>query len=110
MANGYERRLIRVWDHISGPPFWDLPPDALAAVAALLRFHFHRVFYTRTGQAVAQAVRWLRLFRASVLLLDRSVPLEEVSRRIGYDRAKSFARAFRARAEQRPPPLTFSGL
>lgn len=118
MANDYEKRLIRVWDHIHDNPAGDLSLDALADVAALSRFHFHRVFHAMTGQTVAQAVRRLRLYRASVMLLSDTLAIDRVARAVGYDKARSFSRAFteayglsplafRARAEQRPPPLTF---
>lgn len=60
MANDYERRLMRVLDYIHDNPAGDLSLDALADVAALSRFHFHRVFRAMTGQTVAQAVRRLR--------------------------------------------------
>lgn len=118
MANDYERRLMRVWDHIHDHPEGDLSLDALSDVAALSRFHFHRVFHAMTGQTVAGAVRRLRLYRASVALVGGTAPLTQVARDVGYDNLNSFARAFaeaygmtpaafRARGELRPPTPTF---
>lgn len=114
MANDYEKRLMRVWDYIHDHPAGDLSLDALADVAALSRFHFHRVFHAMTGQTVAQAVRRLRLYRASVMLVREQSPVAAIARRVGYDNQNAFARAFadafgltpsafRRRGEVRPP-------
>jgi len=94
MANGYEKRLMRVWDHIHDNPGGDLSLDALADVAALSRFHFSRVFHAMTGQTVAGAVRRLRLYRASVALVTGDAPVANVARLVGYDNLNAFARAF----------------
>ena len=118
MANGYEKRLMRVWDHIHDNPAGDLSLDALADVAALSRFHFSRVFHAMTGQTVAQAVRRLRLYRASVALVTAKATVAEVARAVGYDNLNAFARAFteaygltptafRKRGELRPPTPEF---
>lgn len=118
MANSYEKRLMRVWDHIHENPGGDLSLDALADVAALSRFHFSRVFHAMTGQTVAQAVRRLRLYRASVALVTGKAPVAEVARAVGYDNLNAFARAFsdayamtptafRKRGELRPPNPEF---
>ena len=66
MANSYEKRLNRVIDHIHDNPAGDLSLDNLADVAALSRFHFHRVFAAMTGETAAQTVRRMRLHRAAV--------------------------------------------
>ncbi len=92
--NGYEKRLMRVWDHIHDNPGGDLSLDALADVAALSRFHFSRVFHAMTGQTVAGAVRRLRLYRASVALVTGDAPVANVARSVGYDNLNAFARAF----------------
>jgi AraC family transcriptional regulator len=53
-----------VIDHIHANPAGDLSLDALADVAALSRFHFHRVFHAMTGETAADAVRRVRMHRA----------------------------------------------
>jgi AraC family transcriptional regulator len=90
-----ERRILRVLDHIHDNPAGDLSLDALADVAALSRFHWHRLFRAVTGETVAQAVRRIRLDKASVALVQTDAPVAEVARSVGYDSADSFARAFR---------------
>ncbi len=118
MANDYEKRLIRVMDHIHDHPAGDLSLDALAEVAALSRFHFHRVFHAMTGQTAAQAVRRMRMHRASVALVQGAEPVARIARSVGYPNAASFVRAFtetcglspvafRRRGELRPLPPPF---
>ena len=59
MANDYENRLLRVLDYIHNNPAGDLSLDQLADVAALSRFHFHRVFAAIMGETAANALRLL---------------------------------------------------
>jgi AraC family transcriptional regulator len=90
----YEKRLLRVLDHIHDNPAGDLSLDALADVAAMSRFHWHRVFHAMTGETAAQAVRRIRLHRAAVWLVQTDLPLEEIAQRAGYGSPRSLARAF----------------
>ena len=94
MANDSERRVIRVMDHIHDNPAGDLSLDALADVAALSRFHFHRVFHAMTGETAAQAVRRLRMHRAAVALVTTAEPVARIARSVGYPSLASFHRAF----------------
>ncbi len=93
MPDQYERRLLRVIDHIHANPGADLSLDALAEVAAMSRFHWHRVFRAMTGETVADAVRRVRMHRASFWVVEGQ-PLAAVARRVGYPSVRSFARAF----------------
>jgi len=94
MANAYEKRLMRVLEYIHDNPAGDLSLDRLAEVAAMSRFHWHRVFHAMTGETCAQATRRLRLHRASYWLVETDAPVAEVARRVGYPSAQSFTRAF----------------
>lgn len=93
----YDKRLLRVIDHIHANPAGDLSLDALANVAALSRFHFHRVFHAMTGETAADAVRRVRMHRAACWLVQTGWPTDEIARRAGYPSGKSFARAFSSR-------------
>lgn len=95
MSEAYEKRLLRVIDHIHDHPGGDLSLDALADVAALSRFHFHRVFRGVTGETVVQAVRRLRLGRAAHLLVREAHPVAAIAAQVGYPNRASFDRAFR---------------
>ena len=118
MANDCERRLIRVLDHIHANPAGDLSLDALADVAAMSRFHWHRVFRAMTGETAAQTVRRMRMHRAAVALVSGDAALPDIATSVGYPQLASFTRtftetygtspaAFRKRGDLRPflPPL-----
>lgn len=116
MTRAYEDRLLRVVDYIHDNPAGDLSLDTLADVAAMSRFHWHRVFHAMTGETCAEAVRRIRLHRAACWLVQRDWPIPEVAERCGYDNLQSFSRifrdgygmtpgAFRKRGELRSPLL-----
>ncbi|MCL6283310.1 AraC family transcriptional regulator [Ruegeria sp. 2012CJ41-6] len=94
MTNSYEDRVLRVLDHIHDNPAGDLSLDALADVAAMSRFHWHRVFRAMTGETCAQAVRRIRLHRAAGWLLQSDRSPEQIAADVGYPNPRSFARAF----------------
>jgi AraC family transcriptional regulator len=94
MTNANERRLLRVFDHIHDNPAGDLSLDALSDVAAMSRFHWHRVFRAMTGETMAQAVRRIRMQRASYLLVMTDQPLAVLAASVGMDNLASFSRAF----------------
>lgn len=115
MANDSERRILRVIDHIHDNPAGDLSLDVLADVAAMSRFHWHRVFRALTGETAAQCVRRMRLHRAATALVQGNDPLPMIAASVGYADVTSFTRAFsesygtapgafRARGELRPTP------
>ncbi|MBV2358847.1 AraC family transcriptional regulator [Thalassococcus sp. CAU 1522] len=109
MTEAYEIRLRRVVQHIFDHPAGDLSLDALAEVAALSRFHFHRVYHAMTGETAAQAVRRIRAHRAAHWLLRTDWPLAQVAAAAGYDNAQSFARAFRGQFGLTPAAFRKSG-
>lgn len=92
----YEERLLRVLAHIHDHVDGDLSLDALADVACMSRFHWHRVFRAMTGETLADAVRRIRLSRAANALAREDRPIEEIAARYGYSGPASFSRAFRA--------------
>ncbi len=92
----YEARLLRVLAHIHDHVDGDLSLDALAEVACMSRFHWHRVFLAMTGETLADAVRRIRLLRAANALVREDRPIEEIAARYGYSGPASFSRAFRA--------------
>jgi AraC family transcriptional regulator len=106
----YDDRLARVHRHIRDNLAGDLSPDRLAEVAALSRFHFHRVFAGVTGETVAEAVRRARLNRAAVLVVTTATPVPVIAARVGYANAQSFARAFRQAFGQTATSLRRRGI
>jgi AraC family transcriptional regulator len=91
-----EARMARVLHHIFDHPDGDLSLDALADVAALSRFHFHRSFHGMTGETAAQAVRRIRVHRASWWLVQTDWSVDEIAVRSGYDNTESFVRVFKS--------------
>jgi AraC family transcriptional regulator len=94
MTASYTRRIHRVIDHIHDNPAGDLSLDALADVAALSRFHFHRVFRAVVGETASQSVRRIRLNRAATYLVRDAQSLQTIARLVGYPNLSSFTRAF----------------
>lgn len=94
MSLSYEERVIKVLSWIHNNPAADLSLDNLADIALMSRFHWHRVFHAMTGETCAQAVRRIRLYRASTWLISSDLPIAKIGERVGYANAKSFNRAF----------------
>ncbi|MEM7075038.1 MAG: AraC family transcriptional regulator [Pseudomonadota bacterium] len=109
MTTNYESRLRRVIRYIHDNPTGDLSLDRLADVAALSRFHFHRVYRAMTGETCAETVRRARLYRASHLLTQTDLPLAEIAHLTGYDNFQSFNRAFRGLFSQTPTVFRQAG-
>lgn len=93
--NDYEARLLRVLAYIYDNLNGDLSLDALAEVACMSRYHWHRVFRAMTGETPAEAIRRIRLLKAANMLVGDNAPLAEVAERFGYPNLASFSRAFR---------------
>ncbi|MCL4675057.1 MAG: AraC family transcriptional regulator [Pararhodobacter sp.] len=96
MAADYHDRIQRVHAAIHADPAAEHALDDLADIAALSRFHFHRVFTAMTGETVAGAVRRIRLKRAALALRRGDLSVAAVGRAHGYPNPGSFSRAFRA--------------
>ncbi len=86
------RVIAHVHDHLADP----LDLQALADVAHLSAFHWHRVYHALQGETIAATVRRLRLQRASGYLANGTLPITTVAARCGYPNVQSFTRAFRA--------------
>jgi len=67
-------------------------------VAAFSPFHFHRVFFTLTGETLFAYIQRQRLEKAAaVLAAGGETSVLEVALDHGFSSAATFARAFRAR-------------
>ena len=93
--HGYDARISRVIEYIYTNPSADLSLDCLADIAAMSRFHWHRVFSALTGESCAQIVRRVRMHRAAFWLVQTDWPLAKIARGVGYSNTQSFTRAFR---------------
>ncbi|WP_282078649.1 AraC family transcriptional regulator [Epibacterium ulvae] len=94
MTRSYEDRIQRVITYIHDHPDEDLSLDRLAAIAAMSRFHWHRVFRALTQETCAQMVRRIRMHRASIALVKGDDSIEAIARAVGYPNVASFTRRF----------------
>jgi AraC family transcriptional regulator len=92
----YEERLLRVLVHIQEHLDEPLALEALARLACLSPYHFHRVFSGMTGETLAGHIRRLRLERAAGRLKLCSSPVVQIAFEAGYETHESFTRAFHA--------------
>jgi AraC family transcriptional regulator len=109
MPATYEDRILRVLTYIHDNLDGDMSLDQLADVAAMSRFHWHRVFRAMTGETCAQAVRRVRMHRAAVFLVQSDQPIDQIALKCGYPNADSFARTFQDTYSQRPLAFRASG-
>jgi AraC family transcriptional regulator len=75
-------------------PRADLSLEAVARVAAMSPYHFHRSFRAIVGDPLQAWVRRLRLERAATLLVHSRWPVAEVGVAAGYETQAAFTRAF----------------
>lgn len=98
----YDDRITRVINYIYDNPTGDLSLDTLADVAAMSRFHWHRVFRAMTGETCVAAVKRIRMHHASVALVQTDAPVAAIGASVGYPDVTSFSRAF-AQVFGKPP-------
>jgi AraC family transcriptional regulator len=103
--NGYAERIQRAANYLAEHLDEALNFEALARVACFSPYHFHRIYRVLLGETVNDTVRRLRLHRAAIDLLDRTLSIERTARRAGYASQAAFTRAFRA--EYGKPPARY---
>lgn len=91
----YANRIGRVVDYLHDHLEDRLDLDMLAEVAAMSRWHWHRVYTAMQGETAAATVRRLRLARAADRLANSDAGLGEIARRAGYTTVEAFGRAFK---------------
>ena len=91
----YVRAVQAAIDHIAGHLDDALELEALARLACLSPFHFHRVFRGMVGETPLELARRLRLERAAWRLRDKERAVTEIAFDAGYETHEAFTRAFR---------------
>ena len=107
--SNYEQRLARVYAHIEQNIAQELSLDALADIAAMSRYHWHRVFKAMTGETMAEAIRRIRLHKAANALIQDEAAIGDIAARVGYGNLASFSRAFSAAYGQSPQAFRDKG-
>jgi AraC family transcriptional regulator len=92
----YVRAVQAAIEHIAGHLDDALELEALARLACLSPFHFHRVFRGMVGETPLELARRLRLERAAWRLRDKRRAVTEIAFDAGYETHEAFTRAFRA--------------
>jgi AraC family transcriptional regulator len=93
--HNYAARIGRVVDYLHDHLEDELNLDLLADVAAMSRWHWHRVYTAMQGETVAATVRRLRLTRAADRLANSDSDIGEIASRAGYTTSEAFGRAFK---------------
>jgi AraC family transcriptional regulator len=91
----YERAVQAAIEHIAKHLDDALELEALARVACLSSFHFHRVFRGMVGETPLELTRRLRLERAAWRLRDNERSVTQIAFDAGYETHEAFTRAFR---------------
>jgi len=92
----YKTRINRVLDYMEKNLGSNLTLEELARVACFSPYHFHRVFYSQTGERPFELLQRLRLEKAAFLLVSRpEKKIIDVALDSGFTNAASFSRAFK---------------
>jgi AraC family transcriptional regulator len=90
--------MHRVLDYIDRHLDQELDLIALARVAHFSSFHFHRVFFSWSGETLGDYLRRRRVETAATRLAGQPrLSIFEVAMSVGFGSAEAFARAFKVR-------------
>jgi AraC family transcriptional regulator len=103
------RRISRTLRYLEKHMCEPLDLDALAAVAAMSKFYFLRVFRQTTGQTPYQLLLDTRLRRASLRLLTAPDSIASIVYESGFGDLSTFNRTFRARFGMSPSAFRRQG-
>ncbi|MBB6480038.1 AraC family transcriptional regulator [Spirochaeta isovalerica] len=99
----YKTRINRVLDYMEKNLGSDLSLDKLAGIACFSPYHFHRIFYSQTGERPIELLQRLRLEKAATLLAVRpDRKIIDIAMDCGFSNAASFSRAFRQKFGETP--------
>lgn len=90
-----QQRIESVLQYIEAHNGEAVDVSALASMASISPFHFHRVFSSQVGEPVLAYIRRLRLEKAAFRILFMNSSVTEVAAQAGYSSAAAFTRAFR---------------
>jgi AraC family transcriptional regulator len=91
----YRDRINRVVRVIIREPSGHWTTQALADLAGLSAFHFHRIFRALTGETMFAFLQRRRLLRAIELINQNGSTLTDIALECGFDSGSSLSRAFR---------------
>lgn len=101
--NSYDERIKRVCEYIAYNLYEELTLEQLSDVAALSKYHFHRVFFAYTGLNLLKFVQLERLKRASYqMALKNDLRIIDVALDAQFNSPEAFSRAFKREFGQTP--------
>lgn len=93
---GYISRINIVQDYIENHISEDFSLIKLAGIANFSSFHFHRIFYSITGETLFQYIQRIRLEKAAKFLIqNQKMTIMEIALECGFSNQSSFAKAFK---------------
>lgn len=99
----YQDRIKRVCEHIERHLDEDLSLHELSNIAALSKYHFHRVFHAIKGLTLFNYVNMSRLKRASYqLAFSKNIRITDIALDAGYETPEAFSRSFKRLFGQSP--------
>ena len=94
----YAMRINRVLDYMESRLDRPLSLEELARVACFSPYHFHRIFFTHTGERPFEYLQRLRLEKAAnLLVMQTGRSVIDIALECGFGNAPAFSRAFKAR-------------
>jgi AraC-like DNA-binding protein len=94
-----DRALLYMREHCSRP---SLAVDEVCAFVRLSRWHFSRLFTRSLGMTFREAIRRLRMERATILLNEHLLSIKEIAARLGFVHPTEFDRQFKQSFKMTP--------
>lgn len=91
----YRNRINHVIKTIIRHPGEDWTTQALAGLAGISAYHFHRIFRALTGETMFAFLQRRRLLRAIELIHESRFSLTDIALECGFDSGSSLSRAFK---------------
>lgn len=104
-----DRHLAHALEAMHRAPAEDWTVESLARTAGMSRSGFAARFKTVVGQTPLDYLTRWRIYCATRLLRQGSLPLAEVSRRVGYESEAAFNRVFRRETTMTPGAFRKAG-
>jgi len=103
LANNSAERISRACEYINHNLDEELVLDNICEVAALSKYHFHRMFSAQIGMSLAKFVLLARLKRASFRLAFQSEKrIIDIAFEAGFESSEAFSRAYKRTFLQSP--------
>lgn len=96
LRNEYISRVNKVQDYIEMNVSEGFSLIQLAQIAGFSSFHFHRIFYSMTGETLFQYIQRIRLEKAArFLIMNQNMSIMDIALECGFSNQSSFAKAFK---------------